>query len=59
MCHNGSAWLVCTVTLSGRHPDPSRVADAGLRVITYDRPGYGRSARDRGRAVVCTARELE
>lgn len=42
--------------LSGRHPDPSRVAAAGLRVITYDRPGYGRSARHPGRAVVdCVA----
>jgi pimeloyl-ACP methyl ester carboxylesterase len=38
--------------LSGRHPDPSRVADAGLWVITYDRPGNGRSTRDPGRAVV-------
>jgi pimeloyl-ACP methyl ester carboxylesterase len=42
--------------LSGRHPDPSRVAAAGLRVITYDRPGYGRSTRHPGRAVVdCVA----
>jgi pimeloyl-ACP methyl ester carboxylesterase len=42
--------------LSGRHPDPSRVADAGLRVITYDRPGYGRSTRHPARAVVdCVA----
>lgn len=42
--------------LNGRHPDPSRVADAGLRVITYDRPGYGRSTRHPGRAVVdCVA----
>jgi len=42
--------------LSGAHPDPSRVADAGLRVITYDRPGYGRSTRHQGRAVVdCVA----
>lgn len=38
--------------LSGRHPDPSRVAAARLRVITYDRPGYGRSTRHPGRAVV-------
>lgn len=38
--------------LNGRHPDPSRVADAGLRVITYDRPGYGRSTRHPGRRVV-------
>ena len=42
--------------LSGRHPDPSRVANAGLRVITYDRPGNGRSIRHPGRAVVdCVA----
>jgi len=38
--------------LSGRHHDPSRVADAGLRVITYDRPGNGRSTRHPARAVV-------
>jgi len=37
---------------SGRHHDPSRVAAAGLRVITYDRPGYGRSTRHPGRQVV-------
>lgn len=42
--------------LSGRHPDPARVADAGLRVVTYDRPGYGRSNRHPGRDVVdCVA----
>lgn len=42
--------------LDGRHPDPARVAAAGLRVITYDRPGYGRSTRHPGRAVVdCVA----
>lgn len=38
--------------LSGRHPDLARVRAAGLRVITYDRPGYGRSSRHRGRSVV-------
>jgi pimeloyl-ACP methyl ester carboxylesterase len=38
--------------LSGRHPDESRVVDAGLRLITYDRPGYGKSARHKGRQVV-------
>lgn len=32
--------------------NPARVADAGLRVVTYDRPGYGRSTRHRGRRVV-------
>jgi pimeloyl-ACP methyl ester carboxylesterase len=38
--------------LAGRHPDPARVAEAGLWVITYDRPGYGRSTRHPGRSVV-------
>lgn len=38
--------------LSGRHPDPSRVSAAGLRLVTYDRPGYGRSDRHPGRCVV-------
>jgi pimeloyl-ACP methyl ester carboxylesterase len=37
---------------SGQHPHPERVAAAGLRVITYDRPGYGRSTRQPGRSVV-------
>src|SRR5262245_48326206 len=42
--------------LSGRHPDESRVADAGLRLVTYDRPGYGQSARSKGRRVIdCVA----
>jgi pimeloyl-ACP methyl ester carboxylesterase len=42
--------------LSGRHPDESRVADAGLRLVTYDRPGYGQSARNKGRRVIdCVA----
>src|SRR6266487_953548 len=51
--------------LSGRHPDPARVHEAGLRVISYDRPGYGRSSRHRGRRagdcvgdVVAIANEL-
>jgi pimeloyl-ACP methyl ester carboxylesterase len=42
--------------LSGRHPDLSRVKAAGLRIISYDRPGYGRSSRHHGRRVVdCVA----
>ena len=42
--------------LSGRHPDESRVVDAGLRLITYDRPGYGQSDRHKGRQVIgCVA----
>jgi len=38
--------------LSGLHPNRSRVADVGLRLISYDRAGYGRSTRHRGRRVV-------
>lgn len=37
---------------SGLHPDPARVSGAGLRLITYDRPGYGGSSRQHGRSVV-------
>lgn len=42
--------------LSGRHPDDAKVNEAGLWLITYDRPGYGHSARHLGRSVVdCVA----
>jgi len=35
-----------------RFPDNERLAGTGARLITYDRPGYGRSDRHRGRRVV-------
>ena len=39
-----------------RHPDESKYAEAGARVITYDRPGYGGSTRRRRRSIVdCVA----
>lgn len=38
--------------LSGLRPLRQRVAEAGLRVITYDRPGYGGSTRHPGRHVI-------
>jgi pimeloyl-ACP methyl ester carboxylesterase len=39
-----------------RHLDESKYAEAGARIITYDRPGYGGSDRDPGRVVVdCVA----
>lgn len=39
-----------------RHSDESKYAQAGARLITYDRPGYGRSDRHPGRTVVdCVA----
>lgn len=34
-----------------RHPNRELVRSTGVRVITYDRPGYGGSDRQRGRAV--------
>src|SRR5215468_9895250 len=36
----------------GRYYDESAYVEAGARVITYDRPGYGGSDRHRGRSVV-------
>lgn len=41
-----------------RHPDETKYAEAGARVITYDRPGYGRSDRQRGRVVVDCVRDV-
>lgn len=35
-----------------RHPDESTYVEAGARLVTYDRPGYGRSDRHAGRSVV-------
>ena len=35
-----------------RHPDEALVRAAGVRLVTFDRPGYGGSDRHRGRRVV-------
>lgn len=35
-----------------RHPNQDLVRSTGARVIAFDRPGYGRSTRKRGRRVV-------
>ncbi|HET6816088.1 MAG TPA: alpha/beta fold hydrolase [Mycobacteriales bacterium] len=35
-----------------RHPNQELVRSTGARVITFDRPGYGQSSRNRGRRVV-------
>lgn len=38
-----------------RHPNEELVRSLGVRLITYDRPGYGGSTRHRGRRIVeCT-----
>jgi pimeloyl-ACP methyl ester carboxylesterase len=36
----------------GRHPDEDAVRGLGIRLVTYDRPGYGASTRHPGRRVV-------
>ena len=54
--------LFCTGTPQGTVDDPELVeaaAAAGLRLLTYDRPGYGRSDRDAGRTVASAARDIE
>lgn len=42
----------------GRHPDEDALVRAGLRVVTYDRPGYGVSDRAPGRRVVDCAADV-
>ena len=54
--------LYATGTPQGTVDDPELVAaaaSAGLRVLTYDRPGYGRSDRAPGRTVADGARDVE
>jgi pimeloyl-ACP methyl ester carboxylesterase len=42
----------------GRHPDEQVYRRAGVRVITYDRAGYGRSTRLPGRAMAHAAADV-
>jgi pimeloyl-ACP methyl ester carboxylesterase len=42
----------------GRHYDPSVYERAGVRLVTYDRPGYGVSERQLGRRVVDGAHDV-
>jgi pimeloyl-ACP methyl ester carboxylesterase len=42
-----------------RYPDEQRLSAAGIRLITYDRPGYGRSDRHPGRQVVSCVADVE
>jgi len=42
----------------GRHPDENVYRVAGVRAITYDRPGYGASTRHAGRRVADAAADV-
>ena len=42
-----------------RHYDPALYVHHGVKMITYDRPGYGRSSRLRGRSVADAAADVE
>ena len=41
-----------------RHPDQERVRRLGAHVLTYDRPGYGRSDRQPGRTIADAAADI-
>ncbi|HEX5295436.1 MAG TPA: alpha/beta hydrolase, partial [Streptosporangiaceae bacterium] len=41
-----------------RHPDEGLIRSAGVRLISYDRPGYGGSDRRRGRTVADAAGDV-
>ena len=43
---------------AGHHPDPGVYDDAGVRVVTYDRAGYGLSDRLEGRDVAAVAADI-
>lgn len=42
-----------------RHPSNEVIAATGARLVTYDRPGYGASDRDRGRIVNSCVADVE
>jgi len=41
-----------------RYPDESLIQSAGTRMVTYDRPGYGGSDRQRGRTIAACAGDV-
>jgi pimeloyl-ACP methyl ester carboxylesterase len=42
----------------GHHPDENVYREASVRLITYDRPGYGKSSRHAGRRVADAAADV-
>ncbi|WP_100414556.1 alpha/beta fold hydrolase [Mumia flava] len=51
-------WLHGTPGSRYTRHDSSVYTEAGARVITYDRPGYGQSTRDRGRDIAAAAHDI-
>jgi pimeloyl-ACP methyl ester carboxylesterase len=43
----------------GRPPDEDRIKKLGVHLVTYDRAGYGRSERQRGRRIVDCVGDVE
>lgn len=43
----------------GPVPRPSKLHRLGVRLISYDRPGYGASSRDAGRKIAAAAEDVE
>jgi pimeloyl-ACP methyl ester carboxylesterase len=59
---DGVAVIACHGTPGSRltrHPDPEIYARHGVRVVVYDRPGYGLSDPQPGRAVADAAADIE
>jgi pimeloyl-ACP methyl ester carboxylesterase len=42
-----------------RHPQPEQLAEAGIRQLTYDRPGYGLSTPQPGRTVADAVSDVD
>jgi len=58
----GTPVLVCHGTPGSRlsrHPDPDLYERHGVRMVAYDRPGYGRSDPQPGRSVADAAADIE
>ena len=58
---NGMPVLVCHGTPGSRltrHPDPTLYEHHGVRMVPYDRPGYGRSDPHLGRSVADAAADI-
>src|SRR5947207_3324412 len=59
---DGVPVIVCHGTPGSRltrHPDSELYARHGVRMIVYDRPGYGRSDPQPGRSVADAAADIE